>query len=130
MDLVIKGDHSSIAANPLRKRDRSNRCAVLGLIGVLGVLAFVFSAVSPDDDDIQQEFIQGSRNRQWVVLNWNPIPSIHGARVNPVHCAVVPRSLYSFCCFAIGPASVSDVELGATVFCSGIGGRSPPTRVS
>jgi len=68
MDLVIRGDHSSSAANPLRKPDRSNRCAVFGLIGVLGVLAFVFSSVSPDDD-IQQEFAQSSKNRQCAVQN-------------------------------------------------------------
>jgi hypothetical protein len=130
MTLVIKADHYGTAAIHTREFHRSNRYEVLGLIGVLGVLAFILSAVSPEDDEIQQEFIQGKTKRECVVRNWKSIPSIHSACVNPVHCSVVPRSLSSFCCSAIGPARVSEVKPGATVFCSRIGGRSPPTGVS
>lgn len=103
---------------------------MLGLIGVLGVLAFILSAVSPEDDDIEQEFVHGKTKREYVVQNWRSIPSIRGARVIPVHTAAVPRSLSSFCCSAIGRARVYHIKLGATVFCSRIGGRSPPTKAS
>jgi hypothetical protein len=68
MNLVIKLGYIAVAT-PLRRRRNSGsvRRVVFGLVGVLGVLAFIFSAVSPDDDEIQQEFAQGSKSRQDVV---------------------------------------------------------------
>jgi len=58
MDALPSYRQCAIAALPFsRRRHRlGHRCACLGLIGVLGVLAFLFSALSPGDDDIQQEF--------------------------------------------------------------------------
>ena len=62
MDPVIKFGHSAVAT-PLRGRRNSGsmRRAVFGLVGVVGVLAFIFSAVSPDDDEIQQELLKAVR---------------------------------------------------------------------
>lgn len=130
MDHVIKCDHFASDVTLLRKRHSSKRFAVFGLIGVLGVLAFVFSAVSPEDDEIQQESFQGNKKREYVVQNWKSIPFIRGALVTPVHCAIVPGSIASFRCSEIGPVSASDVKPRVTVFCSRIGGRYPPTRAS
>jgi len=132
MDLVIKFDHNAVAAALLRERPNSaaTRCAMFGLIGVLGVLAFIFSAVSPDDDEIQQEFAQGSKTRQGVVRNWKSIPSVRVTLIRPVHYAIVPRSLPSARCSAIERVAIYDVKIGATAFPSGTCGRSPPTNSS
>ena len=130
MDLVIKCDLCAIVAAPLRKGRSSKRYAVFGLVGVLGVLAFIFSSVSPGDDEIQQEFIQQSRNRQRVVLNWKTAPCIRGTLLKPVHYAFVLRGLPSFCCSTIGRVHISDIKIGAIIFRSRAGGRSPPVSQS
>jgi hypothetical protein len=112
MDLVIKFDHCASAATPLRGRHRFSCYAVLGLVGVLGVLAFIFSAVSPDDDEIQQEFIKGLKLDNVL----SRIASRYRARVtfiNPVHYAFVPRGLASFRCSVIERAHISEVRIGA-----------------
>jgi hypothetical protein len=129
MDLVIKFDHNAVAAAPLRERANSaaTRCAVFGLVAVLGVLAFIFSAVSSDDDEIQQEFAQGTKTKQCVVRNWKSIPSVPVTRVSPVHYAIVPRSLSSVRCSAVERVVIYDVKIGATAFPSRTCGRSPPT---
>lgn len=61
--------------------ERRNYRRLLGLFVALGVLGFVFSAVSPDDDSIQQVFTQsqkssvqapvrsGARGSLWVVAS-------------------------------------------------------------
>jgi len=131
MDLVIEFDHSGVAAAPLRERPNSSATrAVLGLVGVLGVLAIIFSAVSPNDDEIQQEFSLRTKTRQCLVRNWNSIPSVRLTLVNPVHYAVVPRSLSSVRCSAIERVLICDLKIGATAFPSRACGRSPPTRSS
>lgn len=131
MKLVIKFGHSAVAT-PLRERRNSGsmRCAAFGLVGVLGALAFIFSAVSPDDDEIQQEFAQGSKTRQDVVRNWKSIPSVRVTLANLVHCAIVPRRLPPVRCSAIERVLICDVENAATALPNRTCGRSPPARSS
>lgn len=101
------------------------------LMGALGVLAFIFSAVSPYDDDFQQEFGLANKQIECVLLNWKSIPSIRGTLVNPVQCALVPRRLSSPCCPAIGRACISAAKIQATGSSSRTSdGRSPPTITS
>ena len=126
---MINCDHCIIAEAPLRERPTSNCYAVFGLVGVLGVLAFIFSAVSPDDDDIQQEFVQGSKTRQVVVQNFKSIPSIR-VLINSVHYVFVPQGLTSLRCSAIERVRICDPKIGATIFRSRTGDRSPPATSS
>ena len=46
----------------------SRGCVPFGLLTALGLLAFLFSVVSPYDDDVQQEFVQGKKPTQCVVV--------------------------------------------------------------
>src|ERR1700681_4523672 len=117
MNLVIKFDHSAVAT-PRRERPNfgSTRCAVFGLVGVLGVLAFIFSAVSPDDDEIQQEFAQSSKTRECVVRNWKSLPTVRVTLVNLVHCVIVPRRQPFVRCSAIERVLICDFETAATAF--------------
>lgn len=125
MNLVCKRDRGASPAFPLQQGHCSNRNPMFGFIGALGVLALIFSALSPHDDDIQQEFAQVGKNRQRVVRNWKSIPSVCATLVSPVQ-QLVARSLFCFCRSAIGRVVVSDAKIGATVFPRRIGGRSPP----
>jgi hypothetical protein len=129
MNLVIEFNHCAVAT-PLRGRrsSGSTRFAIFALVGVLGVLAFIFSAVSADDDEIQQEFALCSKTRQGVVRNWKSIPSVRVTLVNLVHYAVVPRRLLSVCCSAIERVLIRDVGTAATALPNRTSGRSPPAR--
>ena len=129
MDLVIKFDHGAVAVASSGERPNSatTRRAVLGLVAVLGVLAFIFSAVSPNDDENQQEFAQ-SRTRRCVVRNWKSISSVRVKLVNPVHDAIVPRSLSSIRRSAIERVLIDDLKSAGTAFPARTSGRSPPTR--
>jgi len=65
------------------RQGRRYYCARWGLIGVFGVLAFLFSAVSPDDDDIQQEFVQASKSKQFVLAAHLSAPCVFGKPAGP-----------------------------------------------
>ena len=129
MELMSKRDYCA-SALPLRRTHASNQYPVFGLVGVLGVLAFIFSAVSPTDDSVQQEYVQGSKGRYCIVRNYKSIHSVHGTLVNPNYGAIVPRSLGSFCCSAVGSVRIFYIKFDATIFSIPIADRSPPTRSS
>jgi hypothetical protein len=128
MNVVIKFDHSAVAT-PRQERPNSGstRCAVFGLVGVLGVVPFILSAVSADDDEIQQVFAQGRKTRQCVARNWK---SIRRVRANFVHWAIVPGRPPSVRCSAIERVLFSDFDTAATAFPNRTCGRSPPDRSS
>jgi hypothetical protein len=131
MNLVIKFNHSAVATRLRGRRNSgSTRFAIFALVGVLGVLAFIFSAVSADDDEIQQEFALGSATRQGVVRDWKSIPSFRVTLANLVHYAVVPRRLLSVRCSAIERVFICDIETAATALPNRTSGRSPPTGSS
>src|SRR6476659_9348215 len=89
---MTRGDHCPTSIR-LRKPTQGSWSALLGLVGVLGVLTFIFSAVSPLDDDFQQEFAQRDKAGQCVVRNFRAIPSVHFDRSTCLHYAAILRSL-------------------------------------
>src|SRR6266436_6281159 len=115
MNLVSKRNGSASLATRLRQSDRFGR-ALFGVVGTVGVLALLFSALSPKDDEIQQEFAQGSKNRQCVDQNWKSISSDRGTLVNPVQHVFIGRSLPLFCCSASGRLVISHWKIRATAF--------------
>src|SRR6266436_7659303 len=72
MDAVANDGQRVTAARHLSLHTvRLSHCCVrLGLLAAFGFLAFLFSVVSPYDDDIQQEFVQNNKARQLVVANY------------------------------------------------------------
>jgi len=97
------------------------------LIGVLGVLAFIFSVVSPYDDAIQQDFVRG---RQFSVLNCKAIHCVSSTHSNPnQHAVVLQRAAY-FCCFLAGRALIYCVDTSSTALLGRTAGRSPPTSLA
>jgi hypothetical protein len=90
------------------------------LIGVLGVLAFIFSVVSPYDDAIQQDFVKIS------VQNCKSIRCVSSTHSDPNQHAVVSQRAAHFCCFHIGRALIHYVDKCTTVLLGPTAGRSPP----
>lgn len=127
MDLMIKGDRCA-NAQPILRSAHASQYPVFGLIGVLGVLAFIFSVVSPTDDSVQQECVQGSKNRHGIAESFKWIPYIRGTLVGANPCAIVLRSLGSFWGSAVGSVRIFDVKVDAPIFFSRIADRSPPSK--
>jgi len=57
--MINRDNYATGAARPPQRRN-FNLYALFGIASVLGILAFVFSVISPYDDDIQQELVQRS----------------------------------------------------------------------
>jgi hypothetical protein len=124
------------AARPFSRRQlpyamRLSHGSVLsGLLTTLGLLAFFFSVVSPYDDDVQQEFVQSKKPKQYVVLNCKADCAVHTSGKNEVQHAVLPQRILIFCCGVIRHALVPDEEILGTIPSGGTGDRSPPARSS
>jgi hypothetical protein len=106
----------------------SHRWVLFGLLGTVGVLAFFFSVVSPYDDDVQQEFVQGKKPKQFVVVNCKAACAVYAFGTNKVRSALLPQRFLVICCGVIRHALVPDEEILRTIACSGTGDRSPPFR--
>jgi len=108
----------------------SQCCVLFGLLTALGLLAFFFSVVSPYDDDVQQEFVQGKKPKQCVVLNCKADCAVHTFATNKVLSALLPQRLLIPCCGVVRHALVPDEEILRRISSSGTGDRSPPSRSS
>jgi hypothetical protein len=59
--LILALIPSALWMRGVASNDRRRYRRLLGLFAALGVLGFVFSVVSPDDDSTQQEFAQSQK---------------------------------------------------------------------
>src|ERR1700694_2060851 len=98
-------------------------CVLFGLLTALGLLAFFFSVVSPYDDDVQQELVQGKKPKQCVVLNCKAAGAVHTFGTNKVRSARLPRRLLIICCGVMRHALVPDEEILRTISSCGTGDR-------
>jgi hypothetical protein len=133
MDAAANYPQRAIKAEPLLPRRPcriGHRRALLGLLGAIGVLAFVFSAACPGDDDIQQEFFQSSKSRHCFLANYKTVSSLRTFRICTVRSALAPptQQLASF--YVTARVSVPDDEIKVRVCSSSTGDRSPPTKSS
>jgi hypothetical protein len=108
----------------------SHGCVLFGFLITLGLLAFFFSVVSPYDDDVQQEFVQGQKSKQCVVANWKAACEVHTFGTNKDRSALLPQRLLIVCCGVVRHALVPDEEILRTISSSEVGDRSPPSRSS
>ena len=108
----------------------SHGCVLFGLLTTLGLLAFFFSVVSPYDDDVQQEFVQGKKPKQCFVLNCKSTGAVHTFGTNKVRSALPPQGLLIISCGVVRHTLVPDEEILRAIACSGTGDRSPPSRSS
>jgi|SRR5450755_3837861 hypothetical protein len=112
------------------RRPRRHHDVLLSLLATLGVLAFVLSATSPADDDIQQEFCQSSKSKQCVLAdhkalsNPQPFPICTGR--SPLASPTPQFASYYVTAFLAGPGD----ESKARVCSCRTGDRSPPIKSS
>lgn len=123
---MITLDHkSSLRA---RRSARASSYALLACVGLLGVLAFICSVVSPEDDDIQQEFVQATKAGRPLVRDVKSIPTIEiqgKSRVAPVAVLRIPFSVRRF---SVELVVVPGFQSRKEIFSRSITGRSPPSQ--
>ena len=132
MDAAANYAQRAIKAEPLLPRGPcriGHRRVLLGLLGAFGVLAFVISAASPVDDDIQQEFFQSSRSRQCFLANYKTVSS-RTFRICTVRSALAPPTQQFASYDVTARVSAPDDEIKGRICSSRTGDRSPPTKSS
>jgi hypothetical protein len=88
---------------------RTVRFSPVALVGTFGVLAFAFSAVSPDDDMLQQEYVRGVtfarvlsqprkigtiRSAALEIVKKVPAPRIHALFGTALVIGVIPHEVF------------------------------------
>ena len=123
---MITLDHKS----SLRARGsaRASSYALLACVGLLGVLAFVCSVVSPGDDDVQQEFVQATKTRRALVRDRKSIPTIEIQGKNQTPPVAVLRIPFSVRRFLVELVVVPGFQGRREIFSRSITGRSPPSQ--
>jgi hypothetical protein len=104
--------------------------ALLGLLAAFGVLAFIFSAVSPGDDELQQEFLLSSKSKQCTLASYKVVSNLRAFRICTVPTAHAPSAPQFARFYVTARGSVPDDEIKARVCSSRTGDRSPPTTSS
>jgi hypothetical protein len=108
---------------------RLSRCVLFGLLTTLGLLAFCFSVVSPNDDDVQQEFLQSSKSRQCFLANYKTVSS-RTFRICTVRSALSPPTTQFASYDVTARVSAPDDEIKGRICSSRTGDRSPPPKTS
>jgi hypothetical protein len=128
MDAVDNYPQRTTNAEPLlarRSRRLGCRYPLLCALAAFGSLAFIFSAISPDDDDIQQESLQSSK---YVLANYKAVPNLRTLRICTVRSALAPPTSQFVSYYVTARISVPGDEIKSRVFNSRTGDRSPPTK--
>ena len=106
------------------------RVGLFGLLAAVGFLAFMFSAVSPYDDDVQQEFVQSNEPKQLLVANHKASRDTRTVGVHRVPPAILQQLVLTID-FA---ASQHDASARAAVLQTPASNasrdRSPPAKLS
>jgi hypothetical protein len=118
---------SAMLASSRRRHAFGHRCFRLGLIGAFGVLAFLFSVVSPYDDDIQQEVIELHKPKQTILITYKAPSHIRGLRIKTATSSALMPSAHMLV------AAVEQIYLPgeadpAKIVGKPIGERSPPAN--
>jgi hypothetical protein len=103
-------------------------CLLLGLLGAIGVLAFLFSAISPDDDDIQQEIVQGDKTKQRALANYKPTREGRALSRSTVLPALLAQLHPTIRRAEVGRVVTVEEKILGTIVSSRTGDRSPPSK--
>jgi hypothetical protein len=125
MHAVANYRQRAIKAEPLLPRR-----ALARLLAALGVLAFIFSATCPDDDDIQQEFLQSSRSKQYVFANYKALSNRSAFRIYTLRPALTSPTPEIASHYLTAYVFVTSNEIKCRVCSRTTGDRSPPTKSS
>ena len=115
---------------PIKPEPLLPRRALLSLLAALGVLAFVFSATCPDDDDVQQEFLQSNESKQCVLANYRALFNLSTFRIHILPPALAPPTSKIASHYLTAYVSITGNEIKCRVCSRTTGDRSPPTKPS
>jgi hypothetical protein len=107
-----------------------HRSTLLALLAAFGALAFVFSAISPTDDDIQQEFFRTSKSTQCAFASHRAVSNLRLFQIRAVFSVPALPTPQFPSHFATTRVSVPEDEIKGRVCSSRTGDRSPPTASS
>ena len=133
MDAAAKCPQRGIKAEPLvplRPRRRSRHYALLSTLAAFGLIAFIFSAISPDDDNLQQEFFQSSKSKQCLLANHKALSNLQTFRMCIFSSALAPPTTQCASYDVTARVSAPDDEIKGRIYSSRTGDRSPPTKTS
>jgi hypothetical protein len=129
VDEVAIFPQRGIKAGPLfRRRPRRHHYVLLSLFATLGVLAFILSATSPADDDIQQECCQSSKSKQCVLADHKALSNPQTSRIctGPSALASPTPEFASYYVTVLLSAPGDEIEV--SVCSCRTGDRSPPIK--
>ena len=101
---------------------------LLALLAAFGALAFVLSAISPTDDEIQQEFFRTSKSTQFAFASHRAVSDLRLFQIRAVFSAPALPTPQFPSHFATARVSVPEDEIKDRVCRTG--DRSPPTASS
>jgi hypothetical protein len=132
MDSVANYPQRAIRAEPIahhcpHRLGRYN--SPLNLLIAFGVLAFILSATSPHDDDIQQDCCRSRKSKPCVLANYKTVSNLRTFRICTVRSMLAPP-LPLFASYVTAYVSVPEDEIKGIVCSSMTGDRSPPTKSS
>jgi hypothetical protein len=107
------------------KSVRQSLSAFCVLLFTLGVAAFVFSAISPDDDDVQQEFVQQKSSHSARIQDCSTTPTVplsRSSRLAYLRSMTTPALLNRY----VQASVLILVNPARNVFASVDVNRSPP----
>ena len=104
------------------------RVALLCLLAALGVVAFIFSAISPLDDDSQQEFLHGSKPKLSVPAHYQALSNLRTFRIRSSPSALTPLTPQFASYDVTAGFFVRGHEIKGGVCSSRTGDRSPPSK--
>jgi hypothetical protein len=132
MDLVVYYPPQTMKAEEFQSRPRrhGHDRTYLRLLVVFGVLVFIFSATSPYDDDVQQEFCQTSKSKQCVLSNYKAVRNLGTFRICAAHYALASPTPQVASYDLTVRVSLTDDEIKDSVCSSASRDRSPPIKTS
>ena len=135
MDLLLnipdfKAHGRSPRAPRRHSRSSRRRVGLFGLLAAIGFLAFMFSAVSPYDDDVQQEFVQSNKPKQLLVANHKASRDARTFGVHRVPPAILQQMVLDIDFAAIQHDASAHAAILRTSASNASRDRSPPAKLS
>jgi hypothetical protein len=126
----LRAPVNAVTPTPDTQRHFVNRHPLLRLLTILGVLAFIFSAIAPMDDDVQPDFSRRSKSEQCTLRQHNGSFRLRNLRFRVIYSVPAASGVHFSRPFVTARIPIPDVESKAGIRCSRAGERSPPTAQS
>src|SRR5215470_12532724 len=103
------------------------RQALVSILAAFGILAFIFSAISPVDDDVQPDFFQRSKSKQ-IIFVYRAASTLQTFRIRTVHSALATPTPQFASYDVTARLAVCGDQTKNRVCINTAGDRSPPSK--